>query len=254
MTKILVLGGISETLQLVAGLSEKGFQVLVSQATHVPLEEPPPERVTFRHGVLDLTGLEKLAAAENISAIIDCTHPYASVISETVFKVSQKTKIPLLVYDRPGADPDIPGIVWADDHLHAAGLALSGEQRVFLSIGSSSISVYASRAGSKVYLLHARVLPGLQFLGTCIDAGLQARQVIQARGPFSVQENAKHFLMAQARVLVTKDSGRQGGVPAKLEAAEKLGLMVIMVRRPPRPGKLIFGSIDHLLEALPEVL
>ncbi len=245
-----MLGGISEALELAAGLSEKGFEVLVSRATRIVQIEPVLSGVSYRHGRLDKDGLVQLAGKENIVAMIDCTHPYASEISWNGFRAAQDLGLPFFVYDRPGLDPAYPGILRARDHFHAADLAFNGKGVVFLSIGSKNIQIYSKRAGQRISSLAARVLPGQEILHGCLDAGLCFSMIIQARGSFSVEENLTHLKMVKAECLVTKDSGFAGGVPAKFEAASQLGIRVIVVERPSRPGRLRFKSIDKLLACL----
>ncbi|MFP4084267.1 MAG: precorrin-6A reductase [Desulfonatronovibrio sp.] len=248
--KILILGGISESIRLAAILSEKGFPVLVSRATDVPLDEPSLPGALFRRGRLDQAGLKALVRKEHVSVIIDCTHPFAREISSNAFDAAQSLGLPFLVYDRPGLDPETPGVLWAGDHPHAAELALREDKNIFLSIGSNNISLYTDRAGEKRKLLFARVLPGPEFLEGCLKAGLKQEQVIQARGPFSTGQNIHHLQSVQAGVLITKDSGEQGGVPSKLAAAAKLDVKTIMVKRPPRPGQLKYDRIEDLVLCL----
>lgn len=248
--RVLVMGGISESARLARGLLEMGFEVLVSRATRVPQVENQAPGLSFRSGPLDQEGLEKLARDQKVSMIIDCTHPYAALASKNACNAALTLGLPFLVYDRPGLDPDTPGIEWALDHSSAADLALARNKTVFLSIGSGNVGVYAEKAGDRVSMLIARVLPGGEFLEKCQDAGLGKDQVIQARGPFDVRENILH--MSGAGVLVTKDSGPAGGVPAKLEAARSLGMEVIVVSRPPRAGDFIFSRVEDLLAAVPD--
>jgi precorrin-6A/cobalt-precorrin-6A reductase len=248
--KVLVLGGISECARLAEGLLEMGFEVLVSRATRVPQAENQAPGLSFRCGPLDRGGLEKLARDQGVSMVIDCTHPYAALVSKNACSAARALGLPFMVYDRPGLDPDTPGIEWARDHSCAADLALARDEVVFLSIGSGNVGIYAEKAGKKTRLLRVRVLPGRGFLEKCLDAGLEKNQVIQARGPFEVRENILH--MSGAGVLVTKDSGPAGGVPAKLEAAQSLGMRVIVVRRPPRTGDFIFSRVENLLAAVPD--
>lgn len=248
--KILILGGISESIRLATSLSDQGFQVLVSRATNIPMKETALPGVRFRQGRLDQTGLTALIRRENISVMVDCTHPFAREISINAFHVAESLGLPLLVYDRPGLDPDTPGVLWAEDHLRAADLALEEDKIIFLSVGSNNIRIYTDRAGKKKGLLIARVLPGPEFLEGCLNAGLKQSQVVQARGPFSTRQNINHLQSVQAGVLITKDSGKQGGVPAKLAAAAKLGIRTIMVKRPSRPGRLKFDRIEDLVLSL----
>ncbi len=47
------------------------------------------------------------------------------------------------------------------------------------------------------------------------DAGYQANQIDAIQGPFSVELNVELFKHAQAVAVVTKESGKQGGVQEK---------------------------------------
>ncbi len=53
----------------------------------------------------------------------------------------------------------------------------------------------------------------------------------------------------RVRVLVTKDGGKAGGTAEKLEAARRLGVTVVMIRRPPEEEGRTFQEI---LECLTE--
>ncbi|MFN2343012.1 MAG: precorrin-6A reductase, partial [Desulfonatronovibrio sp.] len=242
------LGGISEAKKLVAGLSVKNFEVVVSRATKVSQDEPLNTNVKYRHGVLDEEGLLSLAQKKGFDLIIDCTHPYASEISQNAYNVSKVLGVPFLVYDRPGLGSEISKVIWADSHHHAADIALDGRV-VFLSVGSNNIGIYTAKSDHRKNLI-VRTLPGEIFRQKIVNAGVQEKNIFQATGPFSLQDNIDHFKLSKAEVLVTKDSGQAGGVPAKLEAASMLGIEVIVIRRPVRPGKKIFTSIDDLLSCL----
>ena len=52
---------------------------------------------------------------------------------------------------------------------------------------------------------------------------------------------------------MTKDSGKAGGVPEKLEAARKEGCRVVVVRRPEPPGEY-FDQVETLIKVLLEAL
>ena len=131
---------------------------------------------------------------------------------------------PLLVLRRPGwtARPD-------DDwrrvpSLAAAAADLPG-QRVFLTVGRTEVSAFAADE-QRWFLIRSVETP---------DPPLPPQlQVVTARGPFEVADETALMRRHAVEVLVTRDSGGTL-TSAKLTAARRLGLPVVMVDRPPAP-------------------
>ena len=72
-------------------------------------------------------------------------------------------------------------------------------------------------------------------MDACRAAGIPEDRIIAGRGPFSVEENLAAIQRFGIGVIVTKDSGRSGGVEAKLAAAHQVHCRVIVIRRPETP-------------------
>jgi precorrin-6A/cobalt-precorrin-6A reductase len=62
-------------------------------------------------------------------------------------------------------------------------------------------------------------------------------------------ENTSLIARHHIGVLVTKDSGKAGGVGAKIAAARDSGCQIVVVKRPPRP-KAGHSSIPALMKAV----
>ncbi|MDP3098238.1 MAG: precorrin-6A/cobalt-precorrin-6A reductase, partial [Syntrophales bacterium] len=65
------------------------------------------------------------------------------------------------------------------------------------------------------------------------------------RGPISVTENLAAIHRLGLGVIVTKESGRAGGIEAKLAAADQANCQVIVLRRPVMPAS--GPAFDHPL-------
>ncbi|MEU7854180.1 cobalt-precorrin-6A reductase [Nonomuraea sp. NPDC049141] len=252
MRRILILGGTAEARALAAELAaDPGVRVVSSLAGRVTNPRLPVGEV--REG--GFGGPEGLAAwlvAEGVDAVVDATHPFAARMTASAAVASASTGVPLLVLRRPGWQEE-PGDAWQRvDSLEAAaalltesvarptGLpsagtppttgssatgALTGSVRVFLTTGRRSLPVFSGLAG--VWLLARSVDPP----EPPVPANVH---VLLDRGPYTVEGELALIREHRLDVLVTKDSGGQL-TTAKLTAARRLGLPVIMVNRPPLP-------------------
>ena len=123
-------------------------------------------------------GLAAYLASERIDALIDATHPYASVISANALAAARQAGVPLLVLRRP------PWIATADDSwtevedVREAVRAL-GEmpRRVFVALGRNDLAPF-NEAPQHFYLIRS-VDP--------VDPPLPLPHVayVTGRGPFS---------------------------------------------------------------------
>jgi len=119
-----------------------------------------------------------------------------------------------------------------------------------LTIGSRNLAPYMRGARQQGCHVIARVLPGAESRAACRQAGLTDCEVVAARGPFSLEENCALLRRSNVNVLVTKDGGVEGGVPAKLEAAKLENCRVVLVTRPVEADSRPVQSLAELLQAV----
>jgi precorrin-6A/cobalt-precorrin-6A reductase len=262
---ILLLGGTSETAAIAGALAGAGLRVLVSTATDEALDVGRGAAIERRSGRLDEQAMLELVRAGGIGAIVDATHPYAAGAHATAQAVARRAGIPCVAFVREGGawgctggaerggdvgqcptypaanaaqagKPVLPMRVHlAPDHARAAAVAFSLGRAVLLTTGANNLLPYADEARRTSIRLVARVLPREESIRACREAGVGPGDTIAARGPFSVEQNILHIDEYGIGTLVTKDSGREGGVDAKLQAARRRGCAVVVVGRPPRP-------------------
>lgn len=248
---ILLLGGTSETAPLAAALAAAGHAVVVSTATGAHLLLPDHPLVSRRCGRLDAAGMAALIRDSGAEALVDATHPYATEAQANARAAARAAGVPYLRWQRPESNlQEIEGVIIAAGHDEAARLAFSFGRPVLLTVGSRNLSPYVKeslRTGLDVF---ARVLPLPESLEACRLAGLPELAIIAARGPFSVEENRATIRRFAAGAMVTKDSGIEGGVPAKIEAARLEQCRAVVVRRPLEAATNTFRSIEELLHAL----
>jgi precorrin-6A/cobalt-precorrin-6A reductase len=237
--RVLILGGTAEARALATALLEvAGVQVISSLAGRVT-DPVLPDGAVRVGGFGGAAGLREWLGAEQITAVVDATHPFAATISESAATAAAGLGLPILAVRRPSWT-ERPGDDWRRvSSLTAAAQALDGlAERVFLTIGRSGLGSFAG-------------LDRHWFLIRSIDPPappLPSRhELLLARGPFSVLEEIALMRQHRVGVLVTKDSGGPL-TEAKLVAARELGLPVLLVRRPPLPGIASVASVEAAVE------
>lgn len=247
---ILLLGGTSDTTPIARELAEEGYKVLVSMATDISLEMSAHPNISRRAGKLDEEQMTRLISEAGIRAIVDATHPYATLVRTTARSLSRRLDIPYFALSRPTGVPGGESITLAASHEEAARIACAAGRTVFVTTGVTNLKPYvdeARRTGSKLIV---RVLPVKSSLDACRALGIDEKYIIAKRGPFSVDQNRSVMERFGAGVLVTKDSGPAGGTPEKLEAARLEGCPVVAVKRPDEPAHDTFERHADLISAV----
>lgn len=207
--------------------------------TAAPLAQPLPTRIGGFGGV---EGLTAYIRAENISHIIDATHPFAVRMSWNAAAACAQTGTSLLGFQRPAWVAG-HGDHWqcvADTEAAVAALPTAGA-RVFLAIGKQTLGAFAAKPLNH-YVLRLVDPP---------DASLPLPQatVILARGPFDVAGDTAVLRDHKITHILAKNAGGVGA-EAKLTAARALGVPVIMIDRPALPQRDECATIDGVLDWL----
>jgi len=247
---ILLLGGTSETAPIARGLARAGYQVLASKATNIVQKNDVEPNITQRIGMLDKASMMQLIREKNINAVVDCTHPYALKVRQTARAAAAQAAIPYFTIIRPEIVAENEEIIFAADHAEAAVIACASGRPVLLTTGSKNLAPYIRESRKQNVRLVVRVLPEAESISACTTAGIQPDCIITGRGPFSLEENRQVIKKYKIGVLVTKDSGKAGGVEEKLRAAHLEGCRVIVVRRVKQPTKNVFADTEKLLAAV----
>jgi len=176
-------------------------------------------------------GLDDYLRRNDIAAVVDATHPFATTISAAAITACAASSVPLLRLTRPGwtTHPDAGSWRWVDTHADAAVAARELGARIFLTTGRTTLPSFTA-------------LSDLFVLVRLVDAADRPLptgwEVIRARGTYTVDGETRLMTTHGIDVLVTKDSGGAMTAP-KLAAAAEIGVSTVVVRRP-----MVAGSAD----------
>lgn len=231
--RILLLGGTGEARALAARL-HPDYDIVSSLAGRVPDPALPagPVRIGGFGGV---EGLRQWLCDNDIGAVVDATHPFAATMTAHAARACAELGLPHLVLSRPAWNP-AGAVRVASDVEAATFVAEQGYSRVFLTTGRSGVKPFAD--SDAWFLIRVVTAPDSQVLP-------RNHQVLLSRGPYGYDDECTLLRDNNIDVLVTKNSG--GALTeAKLQAAEDLGVTVVMIDRPLLPaGVTVVGTVDE---------
>ena len=239
--RVLLLGGTTEATALAHTFAAAGIDAVFSYAgrTDRPIEQPLPTRTGGFGGI---QGLADFIAAENITHVVDATHPFAAQISNNAVSACRMTDTPLIALVRaPWAAQ--PGDVWLDvaDTEAAVAALPTNPARIFLAIGRQTLAAFAAQP-QHFYLLRLVDAP---------DAALPLpnTEIVLDRGPFTVAGDLALMRAHAITHVIAKNSGGKGA-SAKLQAARALQLPVIMIARPAIADRPIASNVAAVMDWL----
>lgn len=243
---IYLIGGTTEAHRAVTRLEQEGYRVVVSVAT--AMGEAKVVGADTETGRKSAREMAERAGSLGVSAFIDCSHPFALAASEEARHAAVFVDIPYLRYCRPASAQFGSGVSVVRTWGEAVDiLADTGSSSLF-TIGTRNLAPFVA-AGLDFTV---RVLPVAESLGECARLGIGPEKIIAAYPPHSVDFNRACIRRARASVLLTKDSGLEGGLPDKLKAAAAEAARAIIVSRPGEPDAI--EDLDALVESLKQAL
>ncbi|MDN5347352.1 MAG: precorrin-6A/cobalt-precorrin-6A reductase [Clostridia bacterium] len=247
---ILVLAGTSEGREMIAALREQGWQVVATALTPYGAElARAAGAMESLCGPLSEGDLLSLLQNRPFAAVVDCTHPFATAVTDMSKRVCAKLGISYYRYSRPAAKlPVHPLVKPVKDWEEAVGVVASlGGRTIFLTIGTRHLATFVHSPRLQGKRLVVRVLPEVDSLAHCRTLGLLPRDIVALQGPCSRELNLALYRQYGAEIVVTKEDGAAGGLEEKVAAALELSLPVVVVGRPPEEGGM---SKEEILAAL----
>lgn len=243
---IYLIGGTTEARRAVTRLELEGYRVVVSVATR--MGEAQAAGYTTETGRKSAREMAEQASGHGACAFIDCSHPFAIEVSEEARRAAGFVNIPYLRYSRPASAEFGSGVTIVRSWEEAVDALADSGRRSLLTIGTCNLALFAA-AGLD---FTARVLPVAESIEACARLGIGPENIIAAYPPHSIDFNRACIRRARATMLLAKDSGCEGGLPDKLEAAAAEGAHVIIVSRPEEKGAT--DDLDVLVEDLRQSL
>ena len=248
---ILLFGGTTEGRQAAALCSRLDLPFIYSTKTRVePFATTCGE---FRHGALDEAAMSEFVSSRGVRLVIDAAHPFAARLHRSVFEVCQRLALRLIRFDRaPVTFQDFDGLHSVADFAEALDLLERLEPAKLLAL-TGVLSAIPLRPWWERHEMLLRILPTRVSMELARRDGIPDAKLlpINPDGSDEVLEN----LVQEHGVdcLLAKESGESGFFSSKLRVAERCGIPVVVIRRPPAPAyEAAATSVEELEALLPE--
>ncbi len=222
-TGVLLLGGTTEAFRLAQMFAnEPGIDIITALAGRTSSPRRPAGRLRIG-GFGGAEGLAEFIVNQRINAVIDATHPFASTISFNALQAAKMVSVPHLLLSRSSWNKK-QGDMWVEvPDIAAAVSQIPKRSRVMLAVGRQEAAAFAVRQDCW-FLTRMMEQP---------EGPIPPGDVILGRPGDSPDEECA--LMSDNRIncVVAKNSGGPGY--AKIEAANWMGITVVLVSQPQTP-------------------
>lgn len=251
---ILVLAGTIEGRRAALALQENGCPLLASVTSPYGRDlmlQCGVKRV--RQGELELPAMLSLLREGGFEMIVDATHPYAATVSRYAMEASRVLGIAYLRLERPAGTLPRDDLLRCIDSLEQLPRFLYPGCRMMSTVGSKNLPRLLELSAASRAELIARFLPSSGVMQSCEELGLPPEHIIAMKGPFSVEMNRALFKKYRIDVVLSKESGTEGGFAEKHQAARELSIPMVVWTRPRLDYPMVFNSVAALLSHIKQV-
>lgn len=232
--KVIVIAGTTESRKVIEQLLKEGKQVIATTATSLGTKMLSAYPIEVREGKLEKEGFLSFFEKEAPVEVIDASHPFAVVVTKNVKEACEQLKIPYKRVERETMQYEYEQITFVDT-IEEAIAHLNGmkeDDNLLLTTGSNTLSIYLKEVNNGRERIYARVLDHEYSYRACENLPIDKSHILYQNPPFSKEDTLALLKKYHCKILVTKESGKAGGVDQKIEACKEANIPVLMIRRP----------------------
>ena len=201
---------------------------------------------------------QNLIILNKIDLVVDATHPFAAEATINAIKSTTNSGINYIRFERPSLKITEDNVIQASSFEEAAVLSkkLIGREYNGKIMHLAGVSTLPHLKDIDPKLIVVRVLPVLNSIRKCNEMGIPTNNIVAMQGTFTREFNKALMREYNIKIVVTKESGESGGTPSKIDAANELGIPIIIVNRPVIPqldDKLVCSDLNKLLSSINDI-
>ena len=248
---ILLFGGTTESLELLAFLRTLRAEVTVSVATEYGKEGiAEDEKTKVICGRMDREEMSSFIQEHSIDLVIDATHPFAAEVTRQIMQACERTEteyIRCLREETKTPEEGTDQAVYVSSVKEAVEYLKTVKGRILITTGSKELRRFCEIPDYRARCC-ARVLSVPDSIMSSAECGFSGKNLIAMQAPFSKEMNIAAIHYADADFFVTKESGDAGGMKEKIQACTETGTTLVVIRRPKETGR----SVEEVCKDLRE--
>jgi len=253
---IALFGGTTEGKTVAAFLDGMGRNYIYS--TKTAGASLPMKHGRSRSGALDEAGMADFFTRESVNVVVDAAHPFAIGLHRTIDRVAGVLDLPVIRYERDYrlAEEQLCDVEYYYVSSLRAAIRKLRELQPTCPLAATGVQTLRSlRPYWSGNAMKARILLSCRSAMLAREAGFPPGDLIMMDPPATVEDETRCLQAYGIDCLVTKESGSSGFLPEKMAAARRLGIPVIIVRRPVLPASFtVVESVNELAEVLERVI
>ncbi len=231
MRKCLLLGGTSDTRKVLDTIKNQYDEIFITVSTDYGYEnfkDLESDHVKVLLINFNESSLREFLKVNEIEEIFDSTHPYAKKISALAKKVCEDMRLRYFPKKReklsfPQGHEEL--ILFASYEEAVNFIVKEGLLPTLITTGSKNAYKFSSIAKNS----YIRILPFEESLQRARKAGFPAKNIIAMQGPFSTELNLALIRHFNVKSMISKNSGKEGGIIEKIESCRIAKIPLIIV-------------------------
>jgi precorrin-6x reductase len=233
---VFIFGGTTEARYLSSYLIDQGISCTVTVTSNYAKElltKSPLLDVRVKR--LNVDEMKAAITEINPSLIVDATHPYAFEVSQNIKKACNNLNKEYLTVSR-----DIGSIdgtkTFKSMEMLASFLSdnCTTDEMALSTLGIKEAKCLCDNFKNYKESIYLRILPSMESLSRAKELDFPSKHIMCMQGPFSKEMNVALLHETGSKYLLTKITGKVGGLEAKIEAAKECGAEVLALIAPDR--------------------
>lgn len=242
-----IIGGTKDSRDFINILAEKNADlrdIIVTTASEYGKKLVENENIKVKSGRMDIDEIKNFVIENGIKRIFDLSHPYAIEISKNAMEIAQKTGIKYFRFERENLEYKDSISFYDIDEMIIFLEKI--DENILVTLGSNNADKFKNM--KNLENIYFRVLPVSESIEKMETAGIKAKNIIGLQGPFSKEFNKAMYQNFNIKYVVTKESGKIGGEPEKIEAAYETGVIPVVLKRPEIKYLWVTSDISEIVE------